>query len=159
MYLFVLGLALVLEVFLYDLLVGILPQSVDVITAGPKPAAPKHPFDLRVEPEYFLCGDTLDRSHYLFRSIGRNALHQKMNAIPVKADLQKMNFVPLLYPKTDFLESGRNRIIKNLSTMFNRTNKMIKQQTLVMAFVNMFAHNHKNTCHYATPEAEPRGIL
>ncbi len=159
MYPFIVRLSLVLEVFLYNLLVGILPHSVDVIPAGPKPTAPKHPFDLGKEPEYLLCGDTLNRSYYLFQSAGRNALHQKMDVVAVKANLQKMNFIPLLYPKADLPKSGRNRVIKDLSPIFDRRNKMIKQQALVMAFVNMFTHKHKNTYHYATPEAEPRGIL
>ncbi|MGK0494142.1 MAG: hypothetical protein ACJAU2_000518, partial [Maribacter sp.] len=39
------------------------------------------------------------------------------------------------------------------------TNKMIQKQAFVVTLVNMFAHTHKCNYHYATPEAEPRGIL
>lgn len=112
-----------------------------------------------MEPENFLCGKALDSSDYLFRSIRRNALNQKMNMVAIKADLQKMNLVPFLYSKADFLERYRNLITKYLSPIFDRTNKMIQKQAFVVALVNMFTHPHKNKHHYATPEAEPRGIL
>lgn len=36
---------------------------------------------------------------------------------------------------------------------------MIQKQTFVMTLMNMFTHIHKSTHLYATPEAEPRGIL
>jgi hypothetical protein len=36
---------------------------------------------------------------------------------------------------------------------------MIQQQTFIIALMNMFTHNTKNTCLYATPDAERRGIL
>ncbi|MGK0495585.1 MAG: hypothetical protein ACJAU2_001978 [Maribacter sp.] len=36
---------------------------------------------------------------------------------------------------------------------------MIQKQAFVVTLVNMFAHTHKCNYHYATPEAEPRGIL
>jgi len=36
---------------------------------------------------------------------------------------------------------------------------MIQKQAFVMTFVNMFTHVHKYKYLYATPEAEPRGIL
>ena len=36
---------------------------------------------------------------------------------------------------------------------------MIQQQTFIIALMNMFTHNNKNTCLYATPDAERRGIL
>jgi hypothetical protein len=36
---------------------------------------------------------------------------------------------------------------------------MIQQQTFIIALMNMFTHNTKNTYLYATPDAERRGIL
>jgi len=36
---------------------------------------------------------------------------------------------------------------------------MIKQQTFIMTLMDMLTHIHKTTYLYATPEAEPRGIL
>ena len=36
---------------------------------------------------------------------------------------------------------------------------MIQKQAFVVTLVNMFAHTHKCKYPYATPEAEPRGIL
>ena len=151
MYLFIFGLSLVLEVFLYNLLVLVLPDRTDIIPASPKFAAPKQFLYLWMELENFLSRNALYRSDYLFRSIRRNTLNEKMNVVAVKTDLQKMNIVTFLYTKTNLLERCGNRFIKNSSPIFDRTNKMIKQQTLIMTLVNMFTHNHKNTYHYATP--------
>jgi len=36
---------------------------------------------------------------------------------------------------------------------------MIQKQTPVVALMDMLTHIHKSTYAYATPEAEPRGIL
>lgn len=36
---------------------------------------------------------------------------------------------------------------------------MIKKQTFIMTLVDMLTHINKYTYLYATPEAEPRGIL
>ncbi len=159
MYLFIFRFSLVLKVFFDYLLIGILPYRIYVIPTCPEFAAPKHLLYLGMKPENLLCCNALDRPYYLFWSIRGNALYQKMNMVPIKADLQKIDLVSLFYPKTDLPESRCNIIRQNLSPVFDRTNKMIKQQALVMTFVNMITHTHKNTYHYATPEAEPRGIL
>lgn len=159
MYLFISRLSLVLEIFLYDLLIGILAYRVHVISTRPKLTAPKHPFHFWMKPKYFLCGNTLYRVDNLFRSIHRNALNQKMNVVAIKAYFQKMNFISLLYPKANLFESDTNLITQNFSPIFYRTYKMIQKQALVMTFVDMFTHTHKYKYLYATPEAEPRGIL
>ncbi len=151
MYLFILGLSLVLEVFLYNLLIRILPDRIDIIPARPKFATPKQVLHLRMKPENLLRRNALDRSDYLFRSIQRNTLNQKMNMVAIKTNLQKMNIVAFLYIKANLLERSGNRFVKNSSPIFDRANKMIKQKTLVMTLVNMFTHNHKNTYQYATP--------
>ena len=159
MYHFIFRFSLVLEVFFYYLFIRMLANGIHIIPACPKFTSPKQSFDLGMEPENFLCGYALDSSDYLFRRIPRNALNQKMDMVAIKADLQKMNLVPFLYSKADFLEGYRNLITKYLSPVFDRTNKMIQKQAFVVALVNMFTHTNKNTYHYATPEAEPRGIL
>lgn len=159
MYHAILRFSLVLEVFLNYLFIRILTNRIHIIPTCPKFTSPKQSFHFGVEPENFLCRNALDCSDYLFRSTRRNALNQKMNVVDIKADFQKMNLVTFLYSKTNFLERYSNFITKHLSPIFDRTNKMIQKQAFIMAFMNMFAHTHKNTYHYATPEAEPLGIL
>ncbi len=110
MYLFVFGFSLILEVFLYNLLICVLSDSIHIIPTCPKLAAPKQPFHFGMEPENFLRRDTLDRTDYIFRSIGRDTLNQKMNVIAIKTYLQKMDVVTLLYPNTNLLERERNFI-------------------------------------------------
>lgn len=159
MYHAIFGFSLVLKVFLNYLFICILANGINIIPTCPKFTSPKQSFHFGMEPENFLCGNALHCSNYLFRNIRRNALNQKKNMVAIKADLQKRDLVPFLYSKTDFLERYGNLITKYLSPIFDRTNKMIQKQAFVVAFVNMFTHTHKNTYHYATPEAEPRGIL
>lgn len=151
MYFFIFGFSLVLEVFLYYLFICVLSNSIHIISACPKFTAPKQLFHFGMEPEYFLGRDALDRTDYIFRSVRRNTLDQKMNVVAIKTYLQKMNLVPLLYTKTNLFERSRNVIAKYISPIFDGTNKMIKQQALVMPLVNVITHNHKNTYQYATP--------
>ncbi len=79
--------------------------------------------------------------------------------VPIKADLQKMNFISLLYLQANILESGRDLCTQYFSPILDRTNKMIQKQAFIVTLVNMFAHTHKCKYPHATPEAEPRGIL
>ena len=62
-----------------------------------------------------------------------------------------MNLVPFLYSKADLLESSRNIITQYSFPIFDGTDKMIEQKTLVVTLVDIVAHTHKNTYQYATP--------
>ncbi len=143
--------ALVLEVFLYYLLIGILPHGVHVVATGPELASPEHLFHLRMKAENLFRDDALHRTDYLLRGVNRNTLDQEMHMVPVQTDFQKVDIVTLLYPKTDLFEGLRNRIAQNLSPIFDRTNKMVQKQAFVMVLVDVFAHIHKyiniNTRH------------
>lgn len=143
MQLFILCSALVLEVLLDYLLIGVLPYGIHVVAARPELAAPEHLFDLRVQTENFSRRNALYRPDYFLRGVHRNTLYQKMDMVPVQAYFQKMNLVPLLDLKTDFLEGLRNGIAQYFSPIFDRANKMIQKQAFVMVLVDMLAHNHK----------------
>jgi len=141
--LFIFFSTLVLKVLLDDLLIGILSYGIHIITARPKLTAPEHPFDLRMQTENFPRRDALHRPDYFLRGVPRNTLYQKMDMVPVQADLHKMNLVPLFDLKTDLLEGLRNNIAQNFSPIFDRANKMVQKQAFVMALVDMLAHNQK----------------
>lgn len=151
MYFFIFGFSLVLEVLLNYLFIWVLSDSIHIISACPKFAAPKHPFYFGMEPENLLGRDALDRTDYHFRSVRRNTLDQKMNLVAIKTYFQKMDIIPLLYTKTNLFERRRNVITKYISPIFDWTNKMIKQQALVMPLVNVITHNHKSTYQDPTP--------
>ncbi len=104
MHLFVFGLPLVLEVFLYYLFIGILTDRIHIIAARPKSAAPKQPLHFGMKSEDFFGRNVLDRPDYLLGGIRRNTLNQKMNVVPTKINIQKINLITLLYFKTDCLQ-------------------------------------------------------
>jgi len=112
-----------------------------------------------MKPENFFGGYTLYRTDNFLWRIHWNTLYQKMNVVTIEPNLQKMNFVSLLYSKANFFQCIGNRITQYISSILDRTNKMIQKQTLVVALMDMLTHIHKSTYLYATPEAEPRGIL
>ncbi len=60
-------------------------------------------------------------------------------AIAIQTNLQKVNFIPLFYPKTNLLESYGYFFTQYFSPIFDRTNKVIQKQAFVMTPVNMFA--------------------
>ena len=134
---------LVLKVLLYDLLVGILSHGIHIVTARPELAAPQHLLDFGMETENFSGRDALHGSDDFTRGVHGNTLNQKMNMIAVKANLQKMNLVPLLYLQANLFEGLRNGTAQNFSSIFDRTHKMIQKQAFVMALVDMLTHNHK----------------
>ena len=143
MQLFILCSTLVLKVVLDDLFIGILPYGIHVVTAPPKLTAPQHWLDLRVKTENFSRRDALHRSDYFLRGVPRNTLYQKMDMVPVQADLQKMDLVPFLDLKANLLEGLRYGIAQNFSPIFDRANKMVQKQAFVMALLDMLTHNHK----------------
>ena len=143
MQLFIACSALVLEVLLDDLFIGVLTYGIHVVAARPELAAPEHLFDLRVQTENLPRRDALYRRDYFLRGVHRNTLYQKMDMVAVKPYFQKMNLVPLLDLKTDFLEGLRNGIAQNFSPIFDRAYKMVQKQAFVMVLVNMLAHIHK----------------
>lgn len=159
MYLFIVRFSLILEIFLNHLLISILTYCVHIVTACPKFPAPKQPFYLWMKPEYLFCRYTFNSTDYLFGSIHRNALNQKVDVVSIKANLQKVNLISLFYLQADFLKRYRNLIAQYIPPIFDWANEMVKKQTFVMTFMDMFTHNHKYKYLYATPEAEPRGIL
>jgi len=146
MYLFIIifRLTLVLKVFLYHLFIRILSHRVDIVATCPEFPAPKMLLDLWMKPEYLLCRYTLHGSNNLIWSVRWHALYQKMRMITIKTDFQKMDLIPLLYTQANISQSTRNIIIKHISPIFYRTHKMIQEQALVMAPVDMFTHIHKN---------------
>jgi len=159
MYLFIVRFSLILEIFLDHFLISILSYGVHIVTACPKFSAPKQPFYLGMKPKNLFCRNTFNSTDYLFGGIRWYTLNQKMDVVSIKSNLQKMNFISLFYLQADLFKRYRNLIIQYIPPIFDRTNKMIKKQTLVMTFMDMFTHNHKYKYLYATPEAEPRGIL
>ena len=143
MQLFVLYYTLVLEVLLDGLFIGILPYGIHLITACPKLTAPEHLFHLWMKTENFPRRDTLYRPDHFLQGVPRNTLCQKMDMVPVKADLQKMNLVTLPDLKTNPLEGLRNGTAQNFSPIFDTAHKMVQKQAFVMALGDTPAHDHK----------------
>lgn len=146
MYLFVFFVlfSLILEIFPYHILVGVLSHRIHIVAARPEPPAPKLPFDLGVEPENFLRRDALQSVDDLSRGEHRDTLNKKMGVVAIKADFQKVNLVPLLYSQTHRTKGLRDFLAQNITAILDGTDKMIHQQTLVVALVDMIAHTHKN---------------
>lgn len=130
-----------------------------MVTTRPELTTPKHLFDFWMKSKNLFRSNSFDSSDDFLRRIHDIALNQKMNMIFIKTNLQKMNFLTLLYFQANLLESQRNSSTQYFPTIFNRTNRMIQKQAFVMTLVDMFVHKHKSNYLYSRHEAEPRGIL
>ena len=86
-----------------------------------------------MKTENFPRRDTLYRPDHFLQGVPRNTLCQKMDMVPVKADLQKMNLVTLPDLKTNPLEGLRNGTAQNFSPIFDTAHKMVQKQAFVMA--------------------------
>ena len=91
--------------------------------------------------EKFSCCNAFHGLNYRFYRHHWDTLYQKMNMIIIRTNLCKMYFKPAFNIFTHFYQTLFNLFRQNTSTIFYRTNQMIQQQVLIMALMNMFAHN------------------
>src|SRR5680860_1765368 len=97
--------------------------------------------------ENFPRSDAFQHLDNLCRAFHRNGLEQKMNMVPVRADLKKMNFVPLFHFQTNLYQSLIHRLVKDHLAIFCRTDKMVQQYRNIVRFVYIFALTHKQIYH------------
>src|SRR5665811_2214344 len=105
--------------------------------------------------ENFPRSDAFQHLDNLCRAFHRNGLEQKMNMVPVRADLKKMNFVPLFHFQTNLYQSLIHRLVKDHLAIFCRTDKMVQQYRNIVRFVYIFALTHKQIYHL---RCKQRGI-
>ena len=86
---------LILNVLLNRCFVAMLPNRADEVAIAPELAAPQLFLDLWTRRQDFSGRDALDDLHNLLRAIHRHRLHQKMDGVFVRADLQKPDLMPL----------------------------------------------------------------
>ncbi len=150
---------LIPEIFLYHILVGVLPHCIHIVADRPESPAPKLPFDLGMKSENFLCRDAIQSVDDFSRGEHRDTLNKKMGVVPIKANLQKVDLVPLLYFQTHRTEGLQDLLAQRVAAVLDRTDKMIHQQTLVVALVDVIAHTHKNrTSRYTRGRASGNSI-
>lgn len=133
--------SLFMDVLLNYALIRILTNRVNIIPITPKLAAPKLLLHFGMQPKQFSCSNTFYDLRYLFGRHHGNTLHQKMNMILIRSNLNKVYFKSFLYILTYFNQTLFYSLRQNTSPIFYRTNQMVQQQTFVMTFINMFTHN------------------
>ena len=132
--------ALVLDVTLDDIFVGILSHGVHVVAARPEIASPEHLLNLRMGLEdMFGCEAFDDLGDFCGRE-GGNTLDEEVDVIEIRPDFDEAKFVALLNLKTDLFECLFHRLRQGFFPVFHRTNQVIEQKRLVMAFGDVFTH-------------------
>jgi len=133
-------LALTLDVFPNHVFVAMLPNRACEITIRPKLPTPQLLLHLRASLEYLSRGQAFYQLHELCHTIGRNRLHQKMNMVLVRANLQKLHLIPICDLKTDLLQYFVYVGIDNRSPIFRRKHQVIQQYRNIVALMNVLAH-------------------
>ncbi len=146
------------NIFLDYFFVRILPNRVNVVPVSPKLSAPQLLFYLRMKTEKLSRTNAFHHLNDRFCRHHWNALYQKMNMIFIGTNLQKVYFKSVFNISTYIRQTLCNFIRQNTSPIFYRANQMIQKQTLVMPFMNMFAHN-TNVIQTATPQQAARNSL
>jgi hypothetical protein len=110
------------------------------ITVRPEFASPQLFFHLGTAPEYFSCRQALYHRYDLRHAIRRNRLHQEMDMIPIRTNLQKFHLIALLDLQTHFLYNVIDMFIKHRTPILGRKYQMVYQYTYVMTLMYIFAH-------------------
>ena len=93
--------ALLLNVVPYRGLIPMLTHSTGKIPVRPKLSAPQLFLDLRTQSEHLPRRYTFDHRYQLRHAVYWNRLHQKMNVILIRTNLQKLYLLALLYLQTN----------------------------------------------------------
>ena len=122
------------------ILVPMFPNSACKVTVRPEFASPQLLFHFGTAPENFSCGEAFYHRYDLRYAICSNRLHQKMDMILIRTNLQKFHLVPILYFQTDFLDNVIHMIIKYGTPVLGRKHQVVYQYSYVMTFMYVFAH-------------------
>ena len=133
--------ARLLDVPAYHLLVAVLADCAHVIAIRPELAAPQLLLHLWTGRKDFSRRDALDDLHNLLRAIHRHRLHQKMDVVFVRADLQKRDLMPLADFDTNLFKFLVYLRAKDHSTILRWTNDVVQQHRNVMALVDEATHS------------------
>lgn len=156
MYLIIL-LALILNILLYYLFIGVLTNCVNIVPACPKITTPQYLLYLRMQTKYLSACYAFYHLDNLLGRLNRNSLNQKMNVILITAYFHKLYFIPLTDLKTYLPQGYRYIFTQYLSPVFNRTCNMIQQQRFIMLLYDVFAHIPK--VQISTPQQAARNFF
>jgi hypothetical protein len=132
--------ALILNIALDDVLVGVLPDGVHVKTTRPEIASPQDFLDLGTGIEDMLARKAFDNLGDVRGREYGDALDEEMDMILIGADLDETNLVALLDLQAHVFECFLDRLGKGLFSVFHGTNQMVEQECLVVTFDDVFAH-------------------
>src|SRR5271157_282098 len=90
------GASLFLDIPCNRILTAMLAYGACEIPVRPELASPEFLLDLRAALEDLPCSETFDRGHYLGHRVCRDGLHEEMDVILVRPDLQKFHLVSVL---------------------------------------------------------------
>jgi hypothetical protein len=136
----VINTSLLLNVVAYCSLIPMLTYRAGKIPIAPKLSSPQLFLDMRTQTEYLPRCYTFDHRYQLRHAVCWNCLHQKMNVILIRANLQKLYLVSLLYLQTDIPHYLIHSFIKHSPAIFRRKHHMIQQYRYIMALMNILAH-------------------
>jgi len=132
----VINTSLLLNVVAYCSLIPMLTYRAGKIPIAPKLSSPQLFLDMRTQTEYLPRCYTFDHRYQLRHAVCWNRLHQKMNVILIRANLQKLYLVSLLYLQTNIPHYLIHSFIKHSPAIFRRKH----QYRYIMALMNILAH-------------------
>src|SRR5688572_3718071 len=109
--------------------------------------------------EHFSSHNALERLDDLGWTVSGHALHQKMNVIPIGANLQKANFVSLGDLQAYIPKRRVHLRVKDHTPIFGGADQMVEQDRDVVAFVDVGWLGHTLSVSYSyKSRSKLRGI-
>ncbi len=132
--------ALLLNVVFYRGLIPMLTHSASKVPVRPKLSSPQLFLDVRTQSKNLSRRYTFDNRYHLRHAVCWNRLHQKMNMILIRTNLQKLYLITLLYLQTNIPHDLIHPSIKYRPSIFRRKHHVIQQHRYIMALMNILAH-------------------
>ena len=130
---------LLLDIFGNDALGAMLADRVNKVALPPELPAPKLLFHFGTPLEDFPGYDALHHRDNLRHTVRRNALDQKMNVVPVRADLQKTDLISFFDLGAGLRHGPVDRIGYHDPAIFCTTYQMVKKVTNIVTLMYKFA--------------------
>ena len=115
-------------------------DGVDVVTAGPKAAAPEHFFDFGIVLEYLPGSDAFGESDDLCGKHHGDALDKKVDMVAIRTNLHETDLVAYLDLTTCRCEGVGHSGSEYFPAVFDGTDQMVKHQVDVVLFTDVFTH-------------------
>lgn len=131
---------LIFHIRAYHRFITMLANGGSKVALCPELSSPQLLLHIRTFLEHLPRTQAFDQPHQVGNAVRRNRLNQKMDMILIRTHFQKMNLVTFLDLLTNVRQRPVNLFVEDCTPILRRKNKVIQQNTNIVAFMQILAH-------------------